>query len=49
MLIWCEGGPSMGRAVTYPPPIEIDLDDGVYVLIDDGPPEMWRYSFVESA
>ena len=38
MLIWCVGGPAPGRAVTFPPPPEIELDDGMYVLVDDGPP-----------
>jgi hypothetical protein len=46
MLIWCAGGPSLGRAVTYPPPLEIDVEGGVYVLVDDGPPEEWNYLFV---
>ena len=46
MLVWCEGGPSIGRAVTYPPPLEIDAASGVYVLVDNGPPEEWHYAFV---
>ena len=46
MLIWCEGGPSIGRAVLYPPPLELEADDGMYVLVDDGPPEQWQYVFV---
>ena len=46
MLIWCQGGPAIGRAVTYPPPLEIGAGDGMYVLVDDGPPEEWHYDFV---
>jgi hypothetical protein len=46
MLIPCEGGRSISRLVTYPPPVEIDTDAGMYVLVDDGPPEHWRYEFV---
>lgn len=47
MLLWCEGGPSIGRATTYPPPLEITVDEGMYVLVDDGAPEAWHYLFVE--
>ncbi len=46
MLLPCTGGPAGYRAVTYPPPVEIDADDGVYVLVDHGPPETWTYEFV---
>jgi hypothetical protein len=46
MLIPCDGGPSISRLVLYPPPLELVERDGVYVLIDDGPPEYWRYDFV---
>jgi len=46
MLIWCDGGPSMCRAVVYPPPTEIDIDDGLYVLVDDGAIDGWCYEFV---
>jgi hypothetical protein len=46
MLVPCDGGPAIGRAVTFPPPLEIDVDGGTYVLVDDGPPEHWRYEFV---
>jgi hypothetical protein len=46
MLIPCEGGPSISRLQRYPPPFEIDEHDGMYVLVDDGPPERWRYVFV---
>ena len=46
MLIPCKGGLSTSRLVRYPPPLEIEERDGVYVLVDDGPPELWRYDFV---
>jgi hypothetical protein len=46
MLLWCSGGPSMSRLVCYPPPLEITEPDGTYVLVDDGPPEHWRYEFI---
>jgi len=46
MLLPCEGGPSISRLVTYPPPTEIEERDGIYVLVDDGPTEHWRYDFV---
>ena len=46
MLIWCEDGPSPGRAVQFPPPLELAVDGGIYVLVDDGPPEQWHYAFV---
>jgi hypothetical protein len=46
MLLWCEGGPSLGRAAVFPPPFEIEVEGGIYVLVDDGPPEQWHYAFV---
>jgi hypothetical protein len=46
MLIRCEGGPSSSRLVRYPPPAEIEERGGIYVLVDDGPPELWWYEFV---
>ena len=48
MLVWCSGGPSISRLVRYPPPLEIEEGGGVYVLVDEGPPEHWRYDFVDS-
>ena len=48
MLIPCVGGPAPARAVTYPPPFEIEITEGSYVLVDDGPPEQWYYEFVVS-
>jgi hypothetical protein len=47
MLLWCDGGPSIGRAVAYPPPLEIEVDGGTYVLVDAGAIEHWHYAFVE--
>lgn len=49
MLIWCEGGPSMGRAVQFPPPLEIGVEGGMYILVDDGPLEEWHDQFVSDA
>ena len=50
MLIPCSGGPAGWRSTLFPPPIEFVVDDGadhgIYVLIDDGPPEQWSYEFV---
>ena len=46
MLIPCEGGPSVSRLVRYPPPVEIEARGGIYVLVDDGQREVWRYEFV---
>ncbi len=49
MLVWCSGGPAIGRTVCFPPPPELDADGGIYVLVDDGPPEGWHYEFVADA
>jgi hypothetical protein len=49
MFLWCAGGPAVGRAVQFPPPLEIAVDGGVYILVDDGPPQHWRYEFVPTA
>ena len=46
MLIPCDRGPSQSRLVHYPPPLEIPERHGTYVLVDDGPPEQWRYAFI---
>jgi hypothetical protein len=46
MMIRCVGGPTAWRATTFPPPVEVVVDDGVYVLVDDGPAEAWAYEFV---
>ncbi len=45
MLIACEGGPCQSRLETFPPRLEIEERDGVYVLTDDGPIYRWRYIF----
>jgi hypothetical protein len=42
------GGPSISRLVRYPPPLEIEVRGGVYVLVDDGAPELWCYEFIRS-
>jgi hypothetical protein len=49
IFVWCAGGPAVGRAVQFPPPLEIAVDGGIYVLVDDGPPEHWRYEFVPTS
>ena len=47
MLVPCRGGPNLSRAVFFPPPLEIEVDRGMYVLVDDGPPQDWFYEFVD--
>lgn len=49
MLIACEGGPSTSRLDNFPPLLEVAEDDGVYVLVDDGPRDGWRYVFVPNS
>ena len=46
MLVACEGGPSSSRLEAFPPRLEVVEADGLYVLVDDGPRESWRYVFV---
>lgn len=46
MFIRCEGGPCVSRLEVFPPRIEIREKSGIYVLVDDGPPEAWLYQFV---
>jgi hypothetical protein len=46
MLLPCEGGPSMSRLERYPPPLEVAVEGGVYVLVDDGAPQTWHYDFI---
>jgi len=46
MFIPCEGGPAWMRLVDYPPPLELVARDGMYVLVDDGPVDEWRYRFL---
>ena len=46
LMIWCRGGRSSLKRVADPPPVEIEEDGGVYVLVDDGPMSDWFYEFV---
>jgi hypothetical protein len=46
LLIACEGGPSTSRLERWPPALEVEEADGLYVLDDSGPVEDWRYVFV---
>ena len=46
MMIPCRGEPTGWRTATFPPPLEVEAGDGLYVLVDDGPPEHWMYEFV---
>lgn len=46
MLIPCQGGPTGWRSTTFPPALELETDDGIYVLIDHGTPDQWSYEFV---
>jgi hypothetical protein len=46
MFIACDGGPSISRLEIFPPPLEVEERNGIYVLEDEGPPEQWRYLFV---
>jgi hypothetical protein len=44
MLIRC--GRPVRVAWLLPPPVEVQETEGLYVLVDDGPPERWWYQFV---
>jgi hypothetical protein len=46
LFIPCDGGPSESRLERWPPALEVEEADGLYVLEDDGPPAEWRYLFV---
>jgi hypothetical protein len=46
LLIPCEGGPSTSRLERWPPALEVEEADGLYVLVDEGHAEDWRYVFV---
>lgn len=47
LFIACEGGgPSWTRLETFPPRLEIEEDEGTYVLVDDGPVDDWRYRWL---
>lgn len=49
IFVECEGGPCRSRLETFPPRLEIEERGGLYVLVDDGPPEQWRYLFVPTS
>jgi hypothetical protein len=36
----------MSRLETFPPRLEVDEREGVYVLADDGPRDEWRYIYI---
>lgn len=46
MFIACEGGPCQSRLEMFPPRLEVEEREGVYVLVDDGPRDQWRYTFI---
>ena len=47
MLIACfGGGPCRSRLEYYPPALEIPERGGMYVLVDEGSPEHWRYDWI---
>jgi len=46
IFIPCEGGPASTRLESFPPRLEVEERDGLYVLMDDGPRDQWRYLFV---
>jgi hypothetical protein len=41
-----KGRPSISRLEPFPPRIEVPENSGIYVLVDDGPLEAWKYQFV---
>jgi hypothetical protein len=49
ILVRCEGGPCLSRLEHFPPRLEIDERGRMYVLIDEGKPEDWRYVFLPNA
>jgi hypothetical protein len=46
MFVQCEGGPCLSRLERFPPTLEIEERGGMYVLVDEGALEDWRYLFV---
>lgn len=46
LFIACGGGPASTRLERFPPRLEIEERTGLYVLVDDGPRDDWRYIFV---
>lgn len=49
MLIRCDGGATVWRTAIFPPAGELPVADGIYVLVDEGPPEQWWYQFISEA
>ena len=45
-FVRCIGGPAQSRLEAFPPRLEVEERDGVYVLVDDGPRDDWYYLFV---
>jgi hypothetical protein len=48
-FVQCEGGPCMSRLERFPPQLEIEERGGMYVLIDQGEQQEWRYLFVPNS
>ena len=48
MFVQCDGGPCISRLETFPPRLEIEEAGGLYVLVDEGPIEDWKYRFLTS-
>lgn len=46
LFVPCTGGPCWSRLERFPPRLELEEDQGLYVLVDDGPRDTWRYEFV---
>ena len=46
LFVQCQGGPCLSRLETFPPRLEVEERGGLYVLIDEGEPDDWRYLFV---
>jgi hypothetical protein len=46
LFVPCEGGPCQSRLEFFPPRLEIVERGGLYVLIDEGDVQDWRYLFV---
>jgi hypothetical protein len=47
LFVPCDGGPCQSRLEAFPPRLEIDEREGMYVLVDDGPVDEWRYVYIE--
>ena len=48
IFVQCDGGPCTSRLETFPPRLEIVETGGLYVLIDEGPIDDWKYQFLTS-